>query len=396
MVTGIDDPVRFPQQLFARKFGDGAEFVIDVGDDAARVGDGDDGVLVERGLEIADLTQRGAQIGFDAPLLGDVSLHAAPDHGPVRKAAGPRAQPPPADLAVLAMERNFHHEIRELARAALFGRAHPPAVPGRDVRVDDFGIGQHVRGLDAGQPFDAGAEIKEAPAAVGRKGVAIDGVVGQAVAQRPQVLLALAQRVLGALALRDVLGGDDEPADRAVEIAPGPHLPFHPLHGAVVARESLALGTFHGAREAAPVHGFPGFADFGKDLVMAVAERRRRELVIVTPARARGEVAHVAVEHRDGRRRIFDEIGELPVAATQVFDFGLEVRRLQVPRREIRRRVPFFARARRAQLAHAVTPRSRHTICRSIHRNQSCRNRRETANGKSRSAVGRVSGKATF
>ncbi|MNT41150.1 hypothetical protein D3C72_1775030 [compost metagenome] len=48
MRARIDQAVRLADQLFAREAADGAELVVDVDDDAGRVRDADDGVLVHR------------------------------------------------------------------------------------------------------------------------------------------------------------------------------------------------------------------------------------------------------------------------------------------------------------------------------------------------------------
>ncbi len=67
MVTGIDDAMILPQQFLPVIFRNGAKLVVDVGDFALRIGDGDDGVLVQRRLQIADLLERGLQL-FLRPL----------------------------------------------------------------------------------------------------------------------------------------------------------------------------------------------------------------------------------------------------------------------------------------------------------------------------------------
>ena len=54
MISGIHDPVVLADQLLARIFGNRAEFVVGVGDDSFGVRDGDEGVLVESGLEIGE------------------------------------------------------------------------------------------------------------------------------------------------------------------------------------------------------------------------------------------------------------------------------------------------------------------------------------------------------
>ena len=52
---------------------------------------------------------------------------------------------------------------------------------------------------------------------------------------------------------------------------------------------------------------------------MAAADRRLLDFVIGQPAGARRQIAHVAVEHGDAGRGVFDEQAELPLALAQAF-----------------------------------------------------------------------------
>src|SRR5215204_1732180 len=61
VVGRVDDAVVLPDEFFARVLRDFAELVVDVVDAAGLVGDGDDGRLVERELEVGQLLQRAAQ-----------------------------------------------------------------------------------------------------------------------------------------------------------------------------------------------------------------------------------------------------------------------------------------------------------------------------------------------
>jgi len=54
VITGVDEAVILAEQFRARVFGDRAELVVDIGDFSLRVGDGNNGVLVESGLEICN------------------------------------------------------------------------------------------------------------------------------------------------------------------------------------------------------------------------------------------------------------------------------------------------------------------------------------------------------
>ena len=59
MVAGIDDPMVLAEQFLAGIFGNLAKLVVHVGDVARSVGDGHDRMSVERGLDVAELVQRG-------------------------------------------------------------------------------------------------------------------------------------------------------------------------------------------------------------------------------------------------------------------------------------------------------------------------------------------------
>jgi hypothetical protein len=52
MIAGINDPMILPEQFVARIFGDLAELVVDVGDPASGIGDRNNRVRVQRGLDI--------------------------------------------------------------------------------------------------------------------------------------------------------------------------------------------------------------------------------------------------------------------------------------------------------------------------------------------------------
>ena len=73
METGVDDAVILAQQFLARIFRDRAELVVRVGYRAARIGDGDDGVLVKRRPQVRDLLQGIAQRLFGAFAISDVA-----------------------------------------------------------------------------------------------------------------------------------------------------------------------------------------------------------------------------------------------------------------------------------------------------------------------------------
>src|SRR5437868_1327391 len=66
MVAGIDDSVIPPEQFFAGIFRNLTKLVIHVSDVTSRIGDGDDGMSVERGLYVAQLLQCGLNACFRA------------------------------------------------------------------------------------------------------------------------------------------------------------------------------------------------------------------------------------------------------------------------------------------------------------------------------------------
>ena len=72
MKAGIDDAMILAEQFLARVFRDRAELVVHVGDLSLRVGDGDDGVLVERRLHVVQFAQTPRGLFIGAFALGDV------------------------------------------------------------------------------------------------------------------------------------------------------------------------------------------------------------------------------------------------------------------------------------------------------------------------------------
>ena len=57
MMAGVDHFVGAADQLAAGVLGDGAELVVNLGDYPAGIGDGDDGVGIQGGLDLGDFTQ---------------------------------------------------------------------------------------------------------------------------------------------------------------------------------------------------------------------------------------------------------------------------------------------------------------------------------------------------
>jgi hypothetical protein len=75
MVARIDDAMILAQQLVACVFGDGAELVVNVSDFPLRICDGNDGMHIERGLQIADLPERRFELIFHSLVLCDHGHH---------------------------------------------------------------------------------------------------------------------------------------------------------------------------------------------------------------------------------------------------------------------------------------------------------------------------------
>ena len=61
-MAGIDEAVILSQQLFARILGDGAELVVHVRDGSLWIGNGNNGVFVQGGLQVADFLERVFQL----------------------------------------------------------------------------------------------------------------------------------------------------------------------------------------------------------------------------------------------------------------------------------------------------------------------------------------------
>ena len=74
VVAGIDDAVVLADQLLHLVFGNRAEFVVGVGDYALGVGDGDEGVFIERGLEVG-------KGGIGRPQFGGAFRHPQLESG---------------------------------------------------------------------------------------------------------------------------------------------------------------------------------------------------------------------------------------------------------------------------------------------------------------------------
>ena len=131
--------------------------------------------------------------------------------------------------------------------------------------------------------------------------------VGTHFRQRAEALLALTQRFLNALARGDVLHRNHNSANFAFGIFPGARLPIQPKHRAIRAIKAIARLGDDLARESTAMHVFPALRHVRKDIIMRAAQHRLVKPVVAQPPAAGGEIAHVPIEHRHRRRRMFDK-----------------------------------------------------------------------------------------
>ena len=106
--------------------------------------------------------------------------------------------------------------------------------------------------------------------------------------------------------------------------APGPHLPSSPLHAPVSAWEGVLLVPHGLAGKRALMRILPALREVWNDLIMRAAnEALLAKSVTAEPAFARGEIAHIAIEHGDTDRCLLDEqaklLGALPQGHNRAF-----------------------------------------------------------------------------
>ena len=234
--------------------------------------------------------------------LGDV-IDDGVEHGPPLDVDGARVhghvahravRPAVAELEVDAlMPPRPRHLLLDLcgAEGVDLVDAHPlqlfpgPAVEGgrRLVGLEDAAVVRVDEQLDRGVPLEQGAELG----------------------------LALAQGLLHLLALGDHLGEQYRAADGVRRLVPGVHGPAHPFAPAIPAEKLVLLAALDGALQAALVHFPPAIGDLGEHLVMVEADEvPLAQVVVGQEAAAHRQVAHLPVEHGDGRRRLIDKQAE--------------------------------------------------------------------------------------
>ncbi len=110
-------------------------------------------------------------------------------------------------------------------------------------------------------------------------------------------------------AIRDDLGEENESADLAARLVPGSCLPLEPIGGAVLARERLLVAALHRPGEDALVDVLPALRHLREDLVMGPADDVPGvQVVVLHPFLADLKVAHLGVQHGDGRGGVPDEL----------------------------------------------------------------------------------------
>ena len=107
--------------------------------------------------------------------------------------------------------------------------------------------------------------------------------------------------------LGNVLGEDDNATDAAVRSPPGMDLPAEPLDGEIRADETVFLAIQVFPCQRAPMQRLPAIGDLGKHIVVRAADHVGVETEIVKPAMAGRDVTHVAIEHGDRSRSMFNE-----------------------------------------------------------------------------------------
>src|SRR6185312_12280642 len=126
--------------------------------------------------------------------------------------------------------------------------------------------------------------------------------------------------LLGAFALGDALGDDDDAAEGAILLAPRAHLPPEPVFGAIAADDAFFFTAHDGARECTAMDGFGVRADIEDEVVVTASfDCSLLQPVLDAPVAAREQVAHVAVEHRDSDRDVLDHLAHALVVAALAF-----------------------------------------------------------------------------
>lgn len=127
----------------------------------------------------------------------------------------------------------------------------------------------------------------------------VGGDVGQ-VAKPAFALREVGQR---ALLLGDVLSEEDDTADAALGVMPGPYFPALPLDGAIGAQERVGVTALAGAGKAALNDVATALRPLRQQVVDAAPDEVLiAEAVAVAVGAAGREIAHLAVEHGQANR----------------------------------------------------------------------------------------------
>ncbi len=130
-----------------------------------------------------------------------------------------------------------------------------------------------------------------------------------------EFLLALAQRPFGLLLPSDILGRNDDAANRARPVRPGIGGPAQPMSPAVGVDPHVVVVAVELARFDQPMDRLPTVGNVGMERVVVDADQGvEASPIIDEPAPARRHIIHPAVKHRDFDRRLFDEPSDLRLA----------------------------------------------------------------------------------
>ena len=136
-------------------------------------------------------------------------------------------------------------------------------------------------------------------------------------------LLAFPQGIFDALSLRYVLRKNDDAPDGSVSPMPGSHLPTNPVDRPIRPLKRILIAFFHGAGKTAAMDFLPGIGDLGKDFVMAAPnDGGVSQTIVLNPASAHDEIAHVAIEHGNGGGAMLHVQAQLLLSLAKRF-FGL-------------------------------------------------------------------------
>ncbi len=133
-----------------------------------------------------------------------------------------------------------------------------------------------------------------------------------------EVLLAVAQRHFRQHQMSDVVGGNDDATHFANFIGPRMNSPTQPVFRTVGLDPHFLIVTGRNSCQGFLVNPFPFFGNIRVNLVVIATNQVGQSAAVVgQPALAGCQVVHVAVKHRDAKRGMLDQRGQLPPAIDQ-------------------------------------------------------------------------------